>query len=225
MSSTPATQRSRLPWILLAVVIVIGLVIAAVAYFGNRGATTTPKPSSSSSASPSAVSDPAPTGCLGGKGRNAAMVLAAQKTAPHTTNGAVEVAAAFTRWLDQYPYPSSPDSQQIQDKSLASSAPTKDLVAFFASNPNLSGGLVPDGESYYLSTIPGVYHVESAETNEVIVSVGTGLVTDGSLNATLRGSVTVTVEWQSGNWKFVRSTGTRTTQDLYAIGTPFTGGC
>jgi hypothetical protein len=153
------------------------------------------------------------------------MVLAAQKVAPHTTNGAVEVAAAFTRWLDQYPYPTSSDAQKIEDQSLADSAPTRDLVAFFAKKPNLSGGLVPDGESYYLSTIPGVYHVESAGTNEVVVSVGTGLVANGSLSATLRGSVTVTVEWQSGNWKFVRSTGTRTTQDLYAIGTPFTGGC
>lgn len=225
MSSTTFARRPRWPWILLAIVVVIGLVIAAVAIFGSHAATPTASPSSTTSAPPSTSADPAPTGCLGGKTRDAAMVIAAQKSAPHTTNGAVEVAAAFTRWLDQYPYPSASDSAEVEKSALASSAPTKDLVSFFANNPNLSGGLVADGEAYYLSTIPGVYHVESADTNEAVVSIGTGLVANGSLSATLRGSITVTVSWQSGAWKFVKSAGTRTTQDLYAIGTPFTGGC
>jgi hypothetical protein len=153
------------------------------------------------------------------------MVLAAEKLAPQTTNGAVEVAAAFVRWLNQYPYPSSSTYAAIEKNGLAKSAPTQDLAAFFGGDPNLSGGLVPDATTYYLSTVPGVFHVESSSTDSVSVSVGTGLVVQGALSPTLRGSITVTVHWERGSWKFVSSKGVRTTEDLYFIGTPFTAGC
>ncbi len=153
------------------------------------------------------------------------MVLSAEKLAPHTTNGAVDVATAFVRWLNQYPYPAANTYSEIEKDGLAKSAPTQDLTTFFASNPNLSGGLVPDDTSYYLSTVPGVFHVESSSMDSVSVSVGTGLVVQGALSPTLRGSITVTVHWERGSWKFVSSKGVRTTENLYAIGTPFTAGC
>jgi hypothetical protein len=153
------------------------------------------------------------------------MVLSAERLAPHTTNGAVDVATAFVRWLNQYPYPAAKTYSEIEQDGLAKSAPTQDLTTFFASNPNLSGGLVPDDTTYYLSTVPGVFHVESSSTDSVSVSVGTGLVVQGALSPTLRGSITVTVQWERGSWKFVSSKGVRTTEDLYAIGIPFTAGC
>ena len=153
------------------------------------------------------------------------MVFAAIQKAPHTNNGGVEVAAAFVRWLNQYPYPSSDDAAQVEKVGIAPDAPTQDLVAFFASSPNLSGGLVPDSTPYYLSTIPGVFHLESVSGEKVIASIGTGLVVNDVLSTTLRGSITVTVEWHDGHWMFMKSAGTRTTQNLYSIGTPFTGGC
>ena len=59
----------------------------------------------------------------------------------------------------------------------------------------------------------------------VVATIGTGLVVEGELSPTLKGSVTVTVRWERDEWKFVKSAGTRTTQDLYAIGHAFTGGC
>lgn len=153
------------------------------------------------------------------------MVLAAQTAAPHTSNGAVEFATAMMRFLYQYPYPSTSDAQAVQSAAIASDAETKDLVAFFAGNPNVSGGFVPDGQDYYRSTVPGVYHLESFSGDEVVVTVGSGIVVDGALDTTMRGSITFTVAWEDGAWKFVSSNGTRTTEDLYAIGTAFTGGC
>jgi hypothetical protein len=153
------------------------------------------------------------------------MVVAAQAAAPQDEVGATEVATAFVRWLNQFPYPTTADIAVVEASGIAAEAPTQDVQAFFASNPNLSGGLVPDGETYYLSTIPGVYHVESASADDVTVSVGTGLVIDGALSPTLKGSITVRVVWEDGDWKFVSSKGTRTTEDLYAIGEPFAAGC
>jgi hypothetical protein len=153
------------------------------------------------------------------------MVLGAEKLAPHTTNGAVEVATAFVRWLNQYPYPAANTYSVIERNGLAKSAPTQDLTSFFASDPNLSGGFVPDDTAYYASTVPGVYHVESVTTDSVSASIGTGFVVNGALSPTLRGSITVTVHWERGSWKFVSSKGMRTTENLYSIGTPFTAGC
>jgi hypothetical protein len=153
------------------------------------------------------------------------MVLAAQSSATHSTNGGVEAAVAFMRWLNQYPYPAEDESRQVAQSGIATDAPTKDLVAFFAAEPNLSGGLVPDTTPYFLSTVPGVYNVESSSVDQVVVSIGSGLVINGELSATLRGSITVTVAWEDEVWKFVRSEGTRTTQDLFSIGKPFTAGC
>lgn len=221
-----ATRPRRIwPWILLAVV-VVSAIIAALTVSG-----VIPAPQPTTTQSPAPTIEPTtgagaePTGCLGGETRDAAMVLAAQAAAPQTSNGAIEVATAFVRWLNQYPYPSTADIATIEMEGLASSAPTKDVAGFFAGNPNLSGGLVPDGTTYYLSTLPGVYNLEAAAPDEVTASIGTALVIDGALSPTLKGSITVTVVWESGSWKFVNSEGTRSTEELYSIGRPFTGGC
>ncbi|TFB86885.1 hypothetical protein E3O44_06880 [Cryobacterium algoricola] len=137
----------------------------------------------------------------------------------------MDVAAAFVRWLIQYPYPTASDSDRLATTGLASDAPTKDLTGFFATGPNLSGGLVPDSTDYYLSTIPGVWHLESSSGTEVEATIGTGVVINGELSPNLRGSITVTLRWEGGKWKFVKSVGTRSTEDLYAIGKPFASGC
>ena len=213
----------------IGLVTIAAIIAVATVYFGGRtnpaapNAVATPT-SSPASEIPVAV-DAAPTGCLGGPDRTAAMVLAAQQTAPHTTNGAIEVAAAYVRWLNQYPYPSTADADAVSLAGLAQGAPTKDIRGFFATNPNLSGGLVPDSTSFYLSTVPGVWHLEKASEEEVVATIGAGLVIEGALSPTLKGSITVTLNWEDGQWKFDSSVGTRTTQDLYSIGTPFTGGC
>lgn len=223
MNAKPQRRRRIWPWIAAVIAIVI-VAIAVSNTLRQAGVTPTASPSTPTATS-TAVADGAPTGCLGGSGRDAAMVLAAQAQAQQTTSGAVEVSAAFVRWLNQFPYPSSVDIASIEKGSLSAQAPTKDLAGFFATNPNLSGGLVKDGQTYYLSTLPGVWHVESASEGEVKASIGTALVIDGALSPTLKGSITVDVRWEDGRWKFVSSQGTRTTQDLFSIGAPFAAGC
>jgi len=229
-ATAPPTRRTW-PWIVGAAILIGALIIAGAVYFGSQRDTATPSPEpttpiASSTPSPSTTPvDAEPTGCLGGETRDAAMVLAAQKAASHTSSGAVEYAAAFVRWIHQYPYPSSDDADSVAASTLVTDVPTKDLREFFANNPNVSGGLVPDATEYYLSTIPGVWHIESASNDEVVATIGTGLVIQGAMSPTLKGSITVTVRWENGEWKFAKSEGTRTTEDLFSIGEPFTSGC
>ncbi len=212
------------PWIVVGLVLVGALVATGLALGQRPDSGPVASPSASSSPPPT-VADTEPTGCLGGETRDANMVLAARSAAPQTSNGAIEVGTAFVRWLNQFPYPSPEDIAKVQSNALSASSPTADIAAFFATKPNLSGGLVDDESPYFLSTVPGVYYLESAAPDEVTASIGTGLVVDGALSPTLKGSITVTMKWEDAGWKFVSSTGTRTTQDLYSIGRPFTAGC
>ncbi|WP_104177389.1 hypothetical protein [Cryobacterium sp. Y50] len=231
MHATAPPTRRTWPWIVGAAILIGALIIAGAVYYGSQAGTATPTaepttPVASSTPSPSTTPvDAEPTGCLGGEARDAAMVLAAQKAAPQTSSGGVEVAAAFVRWLIQFPYPPTADADEVAATALAADAPTKNLSEFFATNPNLSGGLVADSTEYYLSTIPGVWHIESASNDQVIATIGTALVEEGAMSPQLKGSLTVTVRWEDGEWKFVRTEGTRTTEDLFSIGEPFTNGC
>lgn len=219
-----AKPRRRIwPWIVAAAVVII-VIIAVANTLRQAGVTPTAAPTGAVQTSTVAPAG-APTGCLGGSGRDAAMVVSAESAAAHTQSGAVEVAAAFVRWLNQYPYPTAGDIAQIEKRAISKDAPTQDIAGFFATEPNLSGGLVENGQTYYLSTLPGVWHIESQTEDDVRVSVGTALVIEGALSPTLKGSITVDVKWEAGSWKFVSSAGTRTTQDLFAIGTPFEAGC
>jgi hypothetical protein len=220
-----STPRRWWPWVVLAIVLLAAIVAGLAMHFAKGNAPKVTKEHHPSPVASAAVGDSAPTGCLGGSKRDAAMVLSAERLAPHTTNGAVEVATAFVRWLNQYPYPTASSYRPIEESGLSTTAPTRDLGKFFATKPNLSGGLVPDGTTYHLSTAPGVFHVESEGTGESRVSIGTALVVGGVMSPTLKGSITVTVHWEAGSWRFVKSEGTRTTENLYSIGTPFTAGC
>lgn len=220
-----ATRPRRIwPWILLALIVISVIIAALTVLVWNPGGSK-PTASPTATVSDTPAPDAEPTGCLGGSDRDAAMVLTAQTAAPHSSNGAIEVATAFVRWLNQYPYPAAADIAAIEESGLASNAPTKDIAGFFAGHPNLSGGLVPDGTDYYLSTLPGVYYLEATAADDVTASIGTALVIDGELSSSLKGSITVNMTWEDDSWKFVSSEGTRSTEELYSIGRPFTGGC
>jgi hypothetical protein len=228
----PSATKSRTTWIwiLAGLVVVAGIAVFATLIItnGKSDAEPTHNPGSSSEPTQSATpgdADTTPTGCLGGIGRDAAMVLEAQDLAPQTSTGAVEVAAAFVRWLNQYPYPTAEDARLIQTHALAKEAPTQDIAGFFEGGPNLSGGLVPDHTDYYLSTVAGVYHIESVSPEAATISIGTSLVENGAISPSLKGSITVSLAWEDGGWKFVSSEGTRTTEDLFAVGQDFTDGC
>jgi len=218
--------RNRLLLIVGATVIVVAVIVVLIVTNGSAKTTrptNSPKPTTTTSQS----ADAAPSGCLGGTSRNAAMVIAAQKAAPHTTNGAVEVATALVRWTFRSPIFNAQEANEVRDKIIASSATPefKDLAGGAASNPNNSGGVVPDGTNFYLSTAQGVWYIESATSNEVKVSIGAAYVINGAVSPQLRSSSTVDMVWETGGWHAKSGSITRTTEDLFKIGTGFTGGC
>ena len=222
-------RRGLITGIAIAVVVTAAAAVV-VGVLANRTpaptAHTSVPPASSPTSSPVA-SDAPPTGCLGGTSRDAAMVLAAQKAAPHNSTGAVEVAAAFTRWSHQYPYPSAEDAKKVEDAVMSASVPesSRDLVGFFAGNPNASGGTVPDNTPYYFSTVDGVWRVDSYSDAKTVVSIGAGVVINGALNPSAEVGSTFTFVWEDGRWRLSNEAAPESTDTLFASGQPFTGGC
>ena len=213
------------PWIAIGALLIVALV-TAVAVIGNNPAraplaTTTP---ANTSGTPT-PQEAEPTGCLGGTARDAVMVIRAVNTAGPQKIGAVEVAASFTRWIQRYPYPSATEATEVGSSVLAKKSFTSDLAEYLAAKPDLSGGIVPIGTTYYMNTVPGVWYVESADSDRVTVSIGSGYVIDGALSSTLRSSITITLVRESNQWRVANADGTRTPSDLYRLGHPFDGGC
>lgn len=226
--TTPTTsRRPRWPWIvgILAVLVVAAVVVGvSIALSHPR-----PTPTATRTESPTRTTPPdtAPTGCLGGSNRDNAMLLAAQKAAPHTTTGAVEVAAALVRWTFRHPTPTVDDANEIAPDIIASNAAPdfKDLGSAVAKNQNPSGGAVADGTDFYVSTAPGVYYIDNDASDKVTVSIGAGYVIGGAVNPQLRTSSTFALEWQRGAWRVQSGSLAHTTEELFKIGTSFTGGC
>ena len=226
MSTQAPTTRRRWPWIVVAIVVVVAIIVLLVVHFAGGTSTPIASPTSSHSKSSSVpASDPSPSGCLGGARRDATMVLNAQKAAPRTSNGAADMAAAFVRWIQRYPYPSASDASEIQSGVLAKKSFTTNLVTYLAGKPDLSGGIVPAGENYYMSTVPGVWNLESSSASKTVVTIGSAFVINGAVSSTLRSSITITETWQLGGWHIANVAGTRSTEQLFSIGHPFTGGC
>ncbi|MGW4928623.1 hypothetical protein ACWEOH_05650 [Agromyces sp. NPDC004153] len=224
MRTEARPPRRKWPWIVGGVIVVAALIVAGVwfrASTSNPPTVPTAAPNTPNAETPL---DPDPTGCLGGDARDAAMVLAAQKAAPHTSNGAVEFATALMRWMHQYPVPPAEDISAV-DASLVASGSPYDLTSAYASNPNTSGALVPDGTPFFLSTIPGVWNLESYADDTATVTVGTGIVINGELHPTFRMAKTFTLDWEDEHWTFDQASLDRTTEELFSIGTPYTEGC
>jgi hypothetical protein len=217
----------RIIVIIGAIVLVVAVVIVLVMTTASGNKRTDPTGSPTPTATTSQSADTAPTGCLGGRNRDAAMLLAAQKAAPHTMNGAVELATAMVRWSFRYPGTSVEDAHTISDAVISStaSASFKDLAGTAAQNPNTSGGAVPDGTPFYLTTANGVWHVESSSSDAVSVSIGAVYVVNGAVSPQLRSSTTFSLVWERGAWRIKSGSIDRTTEDLFRVGEAFTGGC
>lgn len=225
MRTEARPPRRKWPWIVTGAAIAALVVAGGIWYAANlpdkapiligTPSPVTPPPSSD---------DVQPTGCMGGDIRDAAMVLAAQKAAPHTSNGAVEFAAAFVRWMGQFPVPTQEEAGTIQSAVVAPDS-EYDLPAFLAKNPNVSGSLVPDETPFYVSTVPGVWNLESYSDDSARVSIGTGIVINGELHPTFRLSSTYTLEWGNAGWMVLEANQPRPTEELFPLGSGFTEGC
>jgi hypothetical protein len=155
------------------------------------------------------------------------MLLAAQRSAPNTTYGAVEVAAAFYRWSYRFPAPSSADIHAVRaifvPADAAKSAAA--LAADYERNSNPSAGVVKDGTPFYLSTTTGRWIAQSGSASqEQTVSVQAPFVIDGVLSATKSTTEAFKMRWTGGAW---RLTGVAQSDPakLAAGGTTFTAGC
>lgn len=232
MSAELKPPRGRRGGIILAVILVVAAIVAAAVVYSSSSSTdtTSPTESQSTSATPSdadaADPDAQPTGCLGGSARDADMLLAAQAAAPHTTTGAVEVAAAMVRWVQRSPLPTADEAVRVQDAVLTKDrAFTADLPSYLAGDPDFRYGLFADDQDFYMRTINGVWLLDSATSDAVTVSLGLNYVIDGALSPRYVVSLTMEMLWEDGHWHVGDAYGKRTTETLFAAGTPFTEGC
>lgn len=230
-------MRPRRPTLLIALAIAAVIVVVAVAAYllgsANRNIANPPPTatapilgaSPSGTPSTSVATDSAPTGCLGGPSRSDSMVLAAQKQAPHTSFGAVEVATAFFRWAYRYPYPSAASSDRVSAALIAPNASSslKDIAAGYASAGDITHGEVPEGTPFYLSTAAGMW-LTSGTPEQVLVTVNANYVIDGAVSPTKTAAAAAVMVWSSQGWR-VLSEQQPDTAKLSAGGTQFTGGC
>ena len=235
------TGLSRWPWVIggTAVLVIGGVVLYSQAMPTNPPApppapapasSVTPAPQASAAASGAGDDDPgvAPTGCLGGLDRNAAMVLTAQKQAPHTTYGAVEVAAAFHRWLWQYPDPGVDDITAVSTNVISTDASPawKDIASEYAAAGNdPTHGVVSAGTPFHISTTNGLWAVGAdSSADQVKVNLAAGYVVDGALSPTKVAGIALVMKWSNGAWHVF--SGNLIDQALLAQGgIRYTGGC
>ncbi|AYG05528.1 hypothetical protein [Gryllotalpicola protaetiae] len=230
--------RSRWPWVIGALVLAV-LIAAAIVWGTSRSAggkpTASGTPTATSTPTPTDTTDSgasdgeagaAPTGCLGGPNYDAASVLTAQKDAPNTDFGAVEVAAAFDRFTAQYPYPSTSAQQEVSAALRSSSSPSSYWEPYTEQSVgnNPTQGTLPAGTHFTVSTVNGLWRVQDGGNGELIVDMAAGYVVNGSLSPT-KGNVSgFYMKWEKGAWRIVE--GHNVDQNsLAAGGTHFTAGC
>jgi hypothetical protein len=233
--------RSR--WPLVASIAVVILVITGGSLFalGRSSATnttaarpnntaplTSPMPSQTeASAGGDGDAGAAPTGCLGGNNRDVNMLLSAQKTAPHTAFGAVEVATAFARWSYQFPYPTSAEANTVSAAVIAmdATATFKNLAGIYQGAGNITNGKVPASTPFFLSTTNGLWAVAAdSSVDKVTVSVNGSYVINGVLSPTKTAASGFEMVWQKGVWQ-IETVVQPDVQRLATGGTTFTGGC
>jgi hypothetical protein len=220
------TARSALPrwvFVVLAAVLVLAAVVGVSLWYQNRPAapvtTSTPV---SSTVPVAADGGDIPNGCLAGTSLSGEALLAAQKKAPHTQAGAVGLAAAFTRWGWQYPYPALADVQSVAEAFASSDDdPSIKNMATRLSTAQARSGWVSGG----LSFAEGRYLVEEASADRVKVTVGGDQIKNGLPVPDTKGLTTITLLWADGGWKIQGIKPDMTTDDLFARGAALAGGC
>jgi hypothetical protein len=239
MQMHTASGRSRWPYVIGCALVIVAIA-GGIGYAATQPAAAPPVATPSATPTPTAPAtggdsgagddenDVAPTGCLGGSERNAAMVLAAQQQAKHTTFGAVEVATSFYRFLWQYPYPPASELQAVSGGFMAAGASSQwvDLArAYGAAGDNPSQGVVPAGTPFYTSSTNGLWRVtEDSTSDRITVDLAVGYVIDGALSPTEVAGMGMVMVWENDAWRFEAAT--YVDQDkLAAGGNRYTGGC
>jgi len=224
MRADARSPRPKWPWIAIGSAVLV--IMAVSVWSGLRPASDELKVSTSPPPRGviGEVIDWEPTGCLGGDKLDVAMVLDAQSEALRTRNGAVEFATSYVRWLTRYPVPLQEEVAAIEAAAVVNRT-TYNLEGFLADEPNLSSSLVPNGEEFHISTAAGVWNLESYSADTAEISVGVGVVVNGEPNPQLRISTMLTLNWGSDGWRIAQGNQPRPTEELFLIGTQYSGGC
>lgn len=229
----------------LVVLVVVLVVLLVLAMRGqdpqDPGATATPEPEPTETATHEgqpgedhgAELDAAPTGCLAGPSTDADMLLATQARAPHTAYGAVEVAASFMRWSNQYPFTDAKQNAAVEEGVLSAEEPAAswdlDDTSAIETTPELREDTPPGpadfGTPFTMSTRGGLWVVDPTSTDDrVTVHLSLGVVVDGALSAEHYGKGSPVLVWEGDAWRVVDMIPTDT-DALEAGGVEFTGGC
>jgi hypothetical protein len=218
-------RRGFPPWVIVVLTVVLVLAVAAGVsiWYQRNPPTSAAAPSPSTSSAPAAVTGgDIPNGCLAGQSTSVGALIAAQKKAPHTEAGAVGLAAAFSRWMLQYPRPKLADANKVIDQLKSSDADQTitDLPSQLASVKPMDGWA-----SGGLSFADGRYIIEDSSQNRVKVTVGGAEIKNGLPVPDYKVLGTFALAWQKGTWKFQSSSADRTVEDLFTNGAALAGGC
>ena len=223
--------RNLLIALLVGAVIIVAIVAAYIAGRSSGAPsaepTSVPIATATATTNASGTADAAPTGCLGGQARNNAMLLAAQKSAPHTTYGAVEVATAFYRWSYRFPVPTASDVQAARAVFVPrdSAESEASLLAGYRKNPNPAHGAVPDATPFFVTAVGGRWTAQTGrEAGEQLISIQGRYVIDGAVSATKTATGAFEMRWVDGAWR-VEDLAKGDSAKVAAGGTSFTAGC
>lgn len=222
---TPRPPLPRWVWIVIGLIAAVAVVLG-VLLFAQRNQDTNAEPTSAPTAAPAPTSEATEvTGCLA-PGQDINMLLATQKGAPHTANGAAEFAAAQLRWQKRWPWPSAAEYQTAIERTW-SDAPPFDQAAYdsLVSGPNLSSGIVPEGTPFHTTAGIGRWFVDSYDGDTAQVTVGLSYVIGDAVSPLYRSVGTYTLRWTDAGWTVATLENKYTVQEAFDRGTPFTGGC
>ncbi|MEA5456956.1 hypothetical protein SPF06_19715 [Sinomonas sp. JGH33] len=214
-------RRRRLLWagvVLLLCVAVVAAIAGAAALFGPQRPTA--QPTSTQPVGQAEVGGV--NGCLAGTDVTTAAMLTAQRTAPHTQQGATAFAAVIFAWMTQIPRIPAAEGTEAM-KTLQSSNAASDLL----DQPRqLASATFPAGlKTGRTSFVNGKYLIASATADEVRVSVGGSAVYNGQRADSDTAAMTFDLVWEGGMWKLKNNDQAQDVTMTFKSGTPFAGGC
>lgn len=224
-----ARQRSgRMGWWTIgtiAVVLVVGSIVATFAVRGGTGSTANPAPSTSPTGE-AAVSGAAASanGCLAGPGITAEQLKQIRAKKDFTPTGAVEFVGALVQF-----YTAADPNYRSGIEQVTAQMTTGEAQAEFAS---LNSNIAPDDGNTHASFLgEGYYKVVNATAEEVTVDITAqqlrnGAPIPGDTHGTIYGGERYTVKPSTDGW-LLASTGTpdASVQQMIETGQRFQGGC
>ena len=186
-------------------------------------APTSPSAETTTSSPPPATAAPAgvASGCIVGPDNSTEALLLAQQEAPHTTEGATDLAGQILKWINQFPRPSSVQVEQALE-SLGASSADESVTTLAAQLSELR----TDVPSFSTSLDEGGYAVLEEQSDLVRVSVYGAAERYENDPEAGAAAATYTLIWEDDMWRILSSSaGAQSYEQMAATGTPFTGGC